>query len=414
MPRSEPTPLTLLRRTHEAQVVELLRGLGALSRAELGRRTGLSRTALSDIIGSLIERSLVVTAPSPVPAQGLRGRGRPVDLLRLNPATGRCAGVDLGRGRVRVVVTNAAHEIIRSESRSCPPDIPWERRTRLAVELLDELLDGSTDGLEGIGVGIFGPVTTGTERAGTTTRLFGERFGVPVLADNNTRLAALAEALHGAGAGTRHAVYVRLSHGVGGGLVVDGRLLRGAGGAAGEIGHIVADPQGPRCHCGGRGCLELYASLPAVEAAGGTGNDDAVRRAGRLTGRVLAGLCGAVNPELLVIGGELARCGERLLDPLEEELRARTLPAARLGLRVAVERLGDTGGALGAIALVRQETRLETLGETGQETHRETRREAAPEIRPGVRAPAVITASRPVGRSPEPAPRGCTGPVVSG
>ncbi|GGZ36664.1 transcriptional regulator [Streptomyces inusitatus] len=380
MPRSEPTALTLLRRTHEAQVVELLRRLGALSRAELGRRTGLSRTALSSITGSLIGRGVVVTAPA-APARGTRGRGRPVDLLRLNPAIGRCAGVDLGRGRVRAVVSNAAHEIIGSESRPYPRRTSWEERTAIALELLDTVLGGGSDGLEGIGIGLYGPVGPATERASAAVRLFGERYGVPVLVDNNTRLAALAEAVHGAGAGTRHSVYVRLSHGVGGGLVVDGRLLRGASGAAGEIGHVPADPRGPRCHCGGRGCLELYASLPAVEAAGGLGDDAAVERAGRLTGQVLAGLCNTLDPELIVVGGELAGCGERLLAPLEAELRARALPAVRQGLRITAERLGDSGGALGAIALVRQES------------------------------PAPRLARQPY---PAAAGTGCTGPVVSG
>ncbi|MEW1547016.1 ROK family protein [Streptomyces tsukubensis] len=353
MPRTEPTALTLLRRTHEAQVVEVLRRLGAVSRAGLAQHTGLSRTALSSITAALIERAVVVAGPAP--ADGVRGRGRPVELLRLHPATGRCAGIDLGRGRVRAVVANAAHEITASGARAWPPDAPWEQRTGAALELLDELLDGSATGLEGIGIGLVGPVTEPGEQAGALVGLLRERYGAPVLAGNNTRLAALAEAVHGAGAGARHAVYVRLSHGVGGGLVVDGRLLGGAGGTAGEIGHVTAEPGGPRCRCGNHGCLELYASLPAVTAAGGTGDDEAVARAGRLTGRVLAGLCTTVNPELLIIGGELAALGPRLLGPLESELRARTLPAALEGLRVVTAQLGDEGGALGAIALVRQE-----------------------------------------------------------
>ncbi|MGV9314042.1 ROK family protein [Streptomyces sp. NPDC003691] len=353
MPRTEPTALTLLRRTHEAQVVEVLRRRGAVSRAELARHTGLSRTALSSITGALIDRAVVVAGPAP--AEGIRGRGRPVELLRLHPATGRCAGVDLGRGRIRAVVANAAHEIVASGARACPPDAPWELRAETALELLDELLDGSAAGLEGIGAGLVGPVSESAGRARTVVRLLRERYGVPVLVDNNTRLAALAEAVHGAGAGARHAVYVHLSHGVGGGLVVDGRLLDGAGGTAGEIGHITAAPGGPRCRCGNHGCLELYASLPALTAAGGPGDDAAVARAGRLTGRVLAGVCTTVNPELLIVGGELAALGPRLLAPLEFELRARTLPAALAGLRVVTARLGDEGGALGAVALIRQE-----------------------------------------------------------
>ncbi|QDY80120.1 ROK family protein [Streptomyces qinzhouensis] len=379
MPRTEPTALTLLRRTHEAQVVDVLRRLGAVSRGELARHTGLSRTALSSITGALIGRAVVVAGPAP--AEGVRGRGRPVELLRLHPATGRCAGVDLGRGRVRAVVANAAHQIVASGARACPPEVPWERRTDAALELLDELLDGSAAGLEGIGVGLVGPVPAPGERAATVVRLLGERYGAPVLVENNTRLAALAEAVHGAGAGARHAVYVHLSHGVGGGLVVDGRLLGGASGTAGEVGHMTADPGGPRCRCGNHGCLELYASLPAVEAAGGPGDDGAVARAGRMTGRVLAGLCTAVNPELLIVGGELAALGARLLGPLESELRARTLPAALRGLRIVTARLGDEGGALGAIALIRQE--------------------APPAVNGGARAAAGPLA-------------GCTGPGSSG
>jgi predicted NBD/HSP70 family sugar kinase len=252
----------------------------------------------------------------------------------------------------------------------------------------DRSQDGSAtvhlDALSAIGVGVVGPTTDpGSENAHAQgidglPDLLRKRFGVPVLLDNNTRLAALAEAVWGAAADSSDVLYLRLSHGVGGGLVVGGTLHRGRYGLSGEFGHITVDPAGRQCECGGTGCLETRASLDAVlyryREAGGRATDlagfldatsaaerpalEVLERVGSEIGEVLAAVCHAVGPGVIVVGGELAEAGPALLEPVERALRQHLMPMARRYVDVRRATLGEAGSALGGIALVLHESPL--------------------------------------------------------
>ncbi|RZU10260.1 putative NBD/HSP70 family sugar kinase [Kribbella rubisoli] len=348
-------PLRLLRETHEGRVLTALRTQGPLTRAQLADQTGLSRATLSSIVQTLLANQ-AVTEAGPSEAAAIRGRGRPVSVLTLNPAGGLAVGMDLGHRRIQVTVANVAHEIVASDGIACAERTPWVRRVQLAIDLVDGLTTRhaiSLSSLAGLGVGIVGPVPS--DRAGLVRDALAGRFGVPVFVDNNTRLAALAEATWGAAAGVESVLYLRLSYGVGGGLVLGGRLLAGAGGAAGELGHISVDRDGPRCSCGGRGCLERYlASLldeyggfdELIQAAG------AMKAAGTCVGEVLAAACNTVNPEVVVIGGELTGAGEDLFRPLRAALRGHTHTQVHRSLRVTQAELGYDAAARGGIALV--------------------------------------------------------------
>ncbi|WNI26558.1 ROK family transcriptional regulator [Streptomyces sp. ITFR-16] len=383
---SQGGPLTRLRRGHEELVLGLLRRHGPQSRAELGRRSGLSRTTLYDIVGTLVASGAVVsTAAHPGP----RRRGRPVEHLTLDPAAGQAVGIDFARRAVHVAAANVAHELIGSASLAHPPELSWEDRVGLAEELVSSLAGGtlrlSALGATGaVGVGVVGPVRRSgpdEEPEGSLAalaELLGKRFGAPVLLDNNTRLAALAEATWGAAAGSRDVLYLRLSHGVGGGLVVNGSLHRGVDGLAGEIGHITAEPGGAPCECGGAGCLETAASVgavldafrdrggradavPALLAALDAGDraaHEVLRAAGERIGVVLAGVVNAVGPGVIVLGGELAEAGPALLEPVEGALDAHVLPLARDRLSVCRAALGEAGGAHGGVALALHESPL--------------------------------------------------------
>jgi glucokinase len=204
--------------------------------------------------------------------------------------------------------------------------------------------------------------------------------------ENDANAAALGEAWVGAGRGVRDLVYITVSTGIGGGLILGGRLYRGANGTAGEIGHTIIDPEGPRCHCGNRGCLEVLASgtaiaaearegvargertslqrlagrpesLTAAEVAEAARRGDAFaagiyRRAGSRIGLVLSNLLTLVNPALIVIGGGVSKTGDLLFGPIREVLAARRYPAPALGARVVPAGLGDDAGIIGAAALV--------------------------------------------------------------
>lgn len=369
---SVPLPqsaLTQLRDAHRRRALSVLRTDGPTSRAELARRLGLSPTTLTNLANALLNAGSIIEIESP--ANRRRGRGRPGTLLALNSSAGAVAGIDLAHRRVQVTLANMAHEVLGSAAQSHPERTTWRRRVALAAELIERLADEyaiELGALRAIGVGVVGPGDEHATRAEIVTADLNERFGVPVLVDNNTRLAALAETKWGAAAGLRNVLYIRLSQGVGGALILDGRVFHGASGAAGEFGHICVDPTGPACWCGRRGCLESYVSVPAVLAAWrpgqpaslnalldalSTGQPSALALmadAGRHLGRVLAGVCNAVNPDNVVIGGELVAAGAALLDTTKAALHEHTLPITYRTLHLRTAQLGDDDGALGAIA----------------------------------------------------------------
>lgn len=374
--------LRLVREGHEERVLAALRSHGALSRSELGRRTNLSRATLSSIVRHLLSQGAIVEmAADPGPD---RGRGRPVTLLTLNPAGGLVVGMDLGHRRIQVAVANVAHEIVASGSKDCAERTPWTRRVEIALELVDSVTAQSSvslTALKGVGVGIVGPVSeTGSHRhpqrasrIDLIRKRLVDRFGVPVHVDNNTRLAALAEAIWGAGAGVPNVLYLHLSYGVGGGLVVNGHLFSGADGGAGELGHVSVDPEGPRCHCGGRGCLERYVSIAtllerchtrqfdqvlAQLAAGDRQVGEFFDEAGWRIGRVLAAACNVVNPEAIVVGGELAAAGDQLLRPVRAAIKEFAHRQVRRRLLIHTATLGQEAAPRGGIALVLRRSAL--------------------------------------------------------
>ncbi|MFC4113247.1 ROK family transcriptional regulator [Nonomuraea zeae] len=389
-------PLSQLRRGHEELVLELLRKHGPLSRGELGKHCGLSRTTLYDILAELVSTGAVVAASQ---QDGPRGRGRPAETLTLNPDAGQAIGIDFARRGLHVAAVNLAHEIVGTASEPHAADLPWEQRAELAWRLVRTLTGGGLElgALSAIGVGVVGPVGTvdpedesdagdesdpgddgDFEAPHPVQLLLRERFGVPVLLDNNTRLAALGESIWGAAAGGQDVLYLRLSHGVGGGLVVGGSLHRGAYGLSGEFGHITVDEDGAPCGCGGTGCLETVASIRAVlescRAAGLAADDvpelvkaagagDATALAvlagvGAAVGRVLAAVCNAIGPSVIVIGGELAETGAALIEPVERALGAQVMPVSRHRVSLRRATLGEVAGALGGIALVLHESPL--------------------------------------------------------
>lgn len=375
--------LQRLRRVHEDAAVAVLRSAGALSRAELTQRTGLSRTTLFSIISELMERDAVVEVEA-LPAEP-RGRGRPAALIALNPSAGLLIGLDVGRRRVRLAIANVAHEIIATGMADIPAGADAPAQAEAAVRLVRRV--GEEHGirlgaLEAIGLGLVGivddpslPASTVPARHAPVARRLAEEFGVRVAVDNNARLAALAESTWGAARSVGDLVYVRWSVGVGGGFVVGGRLLRGAHGAAGEIGHVSLDPEGPPCHCGGRGCLERRIGSQAlleVCAARGitlTGLDalvaaaqdrvpgvcEVISAAAADLGRILADTVVQLDPERVVVGGEFASLGSLVLDPIRQAIDGLALP--KIGRRIGVTPadLGVNASAMGAIAFLLNE-----------------------------------------------------------
>jgi len=263
----------------------------------------------------------------------------------------------------------------------------WRTLDVLCTNLLAEQRTDPGDGLAGVGCGCGGPLDWPVGRVSPLNipawRSFPlrerlqERFGgIPVRLHNDAICMAVGEHWRGAGRGRRNMLGMVVSTGVGGGLVLDGRLINGATGNAGHIGHVVVDPAGPFCVCGGRGCLEAIARGPALVAwAQGEGwrpgqvlatakdlADDAaqghpigvaaMRRAGGALGIAIASAVQLCDVEVVSIGGGLAQAGPLLFEPLEEALRTHAgLDYAR-DVPVVAATLGQSAGLIGAAALI--------------------------------------------------------------
>jgi predicted NBD/HSP70 family sugar kinase len=348
----------LVRRAHEERVLAILRDRGGLSRAQIAARSGLSRTTLSEITGDLLSRGAIVVVNTD--AHDRAGSGRPAELLALDPHAGQFLGLDLGHTRARAAVADATHEIIASDLVGYPAASSWLQRLTAGVDLIDRMAREQgvvLSALQGIGVGVAGPYPAGGSRADVLA-VFARRFSAPVIVDNNTRFAALAEA---STTEARDVLYVRLADGIGGGLVVGGRLVAGAGGAAGEFGHVKVDPAGGICRCGKRGCLETVAAVaPALAAAGVRDLDElaarrdepsvraAMDRVADAVGRVLAHATLILDPEQIVIAGPLPHAVPGIVTRAAAVVAAEVVSVGS-GPLIRAARLGDDDGARGAI-----------------------------------------------------------------
>ncbi|MEN6644362.1 MAG: ROK family protein [Armatimonadia bacterium] len=259
-----------------------------------------------------------------------------------------------------------------------------------ALELLFEMvrdLQQTTKALAappaGIGIGFGGPVDFGTQTIVRShhvegwkpglpmARLFAERFGLPVVVDNDANCGGLGETKFGAAHGYRNVLYVNIGTGIGGAVILNGEIHHGAHSTAGEIGHSVVLPGGPVCTCDKCGCLEALSSGSAIgregRAAGMgevTGREvgesaltgepvavEVVARAARWLGLAIGNAANLIDPEIIVLGGGVPELGEAFLGPAREAYRATAMPAARETPVVAAA-LGYDAGVVGAAALM--------------------------------------------------------------
>lgn len=371
-----------LGRGSSQRIVDALRADGEVTRAELAERTGLSRATVSALVRDL-ERDGLVTVELSGPHTGRTGR-RP-EVVRLTRRAGAVLGVDFGHEHVRVAVSDLAGHVLGARSARVDVDRGMEASLVVARRLTDLVAEaGGVDRREllACGAGVPAPVDRATGRIGSTSLLpswsgttltsaLEEVLGMPVVVDNDANLGALGEQAAGAARGVDDMIYVKVSSGVGAGLISGGRLLRGSTGIAGEIGHVAVVPNGVPCRCGGRGCLETIASAPAVrrQLLQTTGHalpgDDLLRAmtegdprvtrlladAGRSIGRVLATACHLLDPAVIVLGGDPAFSTEPVLAGLREELDRHRLPGTGGEVRLVPAQLGHQGQVVGALRL---------------------------------------------------------------
>jgi predicted NBD/HSP70 family sugar kinase/biotin operon repressor len=371
-----------LRERNRNRVLGALRERGRISQADIARATGLSRTTVHTLVSELKNSGLVHEVETS--AHDIRG-GRPAVQLMLRDSSLAVVGIDFGHSHVQVAVADIAHNVLAERRRDL--DVRHDARTaidtatRMVVEVLAE---GHVErkAVIAAGIGVPGPVDRGRGTAGSATILPGwtgvriatemqQRLGMPVEIENDANLGALAEMTWGAGRECSNFAYIKAATGIGAGIVIDGRLLRGASGTAGEIGHTTLDESGALCYCGNRGCLETVASGPAIIALVSSGHPElltlgqvielassgdarcrrAISDAGREIGVAVAGLCNLINPERVIVGGLLSRVGELLLQPIRESIRRHAVFAAAERVEVVPAVFVERAELLGSLAL---------------------------------------------------------------
>ncbi|HZR92961.1 MAG TPA: ROK family transcriptional regulator [Gaiellaceae bacterium] len=395
LPRGSPS---LLRRLNSVAVLRAIRGEGPLSRAELARRTGLSKPTVNDVVEFLLTSGYVREQVGDGEGRPRRP-GRRARLLSFRSDLGHVLGIDVGADKVLALVADLDGEVLASERRKTAGR---DRRSAKALIGLVEdaarrVIDAAglrPDGLMAAGVGTPGIVDRDSGRITLAPQLgdwegielgptLERSFGCPVLVENEVRLSLLAERWRGAARTITDAFFVQLGVGIGGGVLIGGEVYRGASGAAGEIGYVplfsaepAPDGLGPFEHAAGGAAFARLAREAVAAGDGGAlleraaGNPEAIdaelvfavasegdgtaqRIVDQLVERLAQGIAAAVvvlNPSTVIVGGGLSRAGRSLLVPLERRI-TELVPVAP---RVVLSELADGGVALGALRLALQ------------------------------------------------------------
>lgn len=374
--RRTPGSQTSLREANRARIVDAIKKHGGLTQVELAGATGLSPATVSNIVKELSLSGVLHTT------QSIRS-GRRAQHVTLAHALGLVVGVHFSTRHLRVALADVAHTVVAENHMPLAKDHRADNELDKVALLLADMLDSvgaSRDDVLAIGVALPAPLdrATGTiARSGimrgwdgvTIADALQRRVKQPVLVDNAANLSALAESRLGAGRGKRTTITLDVGDGIGSGLMLNGQLFRGTNGAAGEFGHTTIRENGPLCRCGNRGCLEALAGGPAIldelrdhlgslklgdvvvqAMAGDARCIRAIADAGKHIGVATANLCNLLDPERVIVGGELARAGELLLGPLRHAVERSIIVNESLMPDIVQGQLGARAATLGAVA----------------------------------------------------------------
>ena len=369
------------RGTASRRLLAIMRASGPLTRPELARLTGMSVSGIRPLVAELVAAGEVAEQDPLSTAD--RGPGRPGALLVPTVPDGLVVGLDFGHTHVAVAVADLGGRQLGRERFVVDVDHRAEAALDKAAELARGVLrQAGRRRREVIRVvaGVPGPVD-GTGRVRSST-IVSSWWGLPIAdeiaarlridatavdVENDAHLGALGERASGAGRAVDDFVYVKASHGLGAGLVLGGDLYRGASGLTGELGHTIVDPDGELCRCGGRGCLETVVAIErvrdqvrfvtgtdAAEPLAVSGEAPAARRivldAARTLGRALADVCNLLDPQRIVLGGELAAAGDALVDGVRESIVRYAQPGVA-EVEVVIGELGEQAQVTGAVTL---------------------------------------------------------------
>jgi len=395
-----------------ARILDVIRGAASTSRSDIARTIGLSRSAVAPHVERLLEHGLIREEGAAESTGGRRARA-----IAFNKDAGVIGSVDLGATSLDVALTNLAGEVLAHDGAEVDIADGPEMTLNHAREVLTALLrqiDISPDQMRAIGIGVPGPVELNSGRPIAPPIMPGwdgfpvpeflrAGFGCPVYVDNDVNMMALGEQWAGLGQGCENFLFVKVGTGIGCGLVLNGRLYRGADGCAGDIGHIEVEGEPIVCRCGQVGCFEAIAAGPALvrmakqsaaegrsavltahlahsdltarDVAGYAARGDRacveiIEQSGRRVGRFLARVVNVFNPSLIIVGGGVSGSGDSWLAAIRQEIYLRSLPLGTRNLTIQRSQLGDRAGIIGAAALAVQQTLLDVGLSQGQTSGR--------------------------------------------
>lgn len=361
-----------------------------LSRVDIAKMAGLSRSTVSEIINEILPTGLV-TETGEGPSRGGR---RPI-VLEFDDKACVILGVEMGGNHVAVALTDLRGEVLAWQEQEHPvrSDPPGTRQliADLCAQCM-EVADAANKPLVGIGLAVPSPIDPANPdrlspevmpawEATLGLQNVGKRYNVPMFVDNDANCGALAEHWWSEHGKTEHLAYIKVATGIGSGHIIGGEIYRGATGVAGEIGHLSIDPKGKICRCGLHGCLvtlaggeaiiervgELLPEYPDsvlagrkvrlfdIEEASLAGDPLALQIIGETAqylGTAVAGMLNLLNPATVIFGGDLARLGDLLLEPVRQTIRTRTLVSSVSAAEIHTSSLGPRSVTIGAATLV--------------------------------------------------------------
>jgi len=369
--------LQQVKQKNMSAVLQVLWQQERISRVELVTETGLTSGTITNLVQELVERRVVREAGA---ISGAVGRRR--IQLQLDDALHRIIGIDIGRTSFAVVVTNLAGRIESSAGGDLPQGQDPETTLDLVARNVNALMDEARavgGRILGIGVGIPGPMDADAGvllqppnfqgwRDFPLRRVMQERFSLPVWMEDDARTSALAERWYGRGKEGGDLVFVTMGVGIGSGIIIDGKLARGAHGLCGQVGHMTIVPFGEACPCGNFGCWETVGSIPGMIRRYGrdisigelfalAGADDALAQ--KIVDETISYLvialinvCNMYDPVTVVLGGRLFSYFADHLHEIAERVRAHAYASVRERIRIEASTFGDFQSAMGAAGLV--------------------------------------------------------------
>lgn len=386
--------LQLMKEINQSIVLNIIRNYGPISRADVAKKTKLSSTTVSTLVDDLIKQEYLEEI-----GEGESSGGRRPILLKFNPASHFVIGVELEGRNISVAVTDLKINIINKSTE----EIKNTDESSVVDEIINlvrqtiEKSGAKFEEIVGMGVGATGLIDTerGIIRQAVNLNwknvplknLIEDRFDeIPIYIDNIANVAALGEKWAGAGKEVKNLIYIRIGTGIGAGIVLNGTIYQGSNGNAGEIGHMTVEPNGPRCKCGNRGCLEVLASGSAIakraitEILGGTdtlikeltnGSIEQItakivaeaakmgdklsleiwEEIGEYLGIAIANLINMYNPEIIIIGGGVAQAGGLLFVSIKRTVKKRVLPGPGKIVKIVPAKLGENVSTIGAASL---------------------------------------------------------------